>query len=76
MTNEIIISQWKEPVYLEEYDMFKNRKFLKFLDSILFMFFPEIHLHNCGILFRNKIKLLNVKTNKTRIITEDLRGGK
>jgi len=73
MANEIIISQWEEPVYLEEYDIFKDKKVLRFLDSILFILFPEIHLHNCGIIFRNKIKLLNTKTNKTRIITEDFR---
>jgi hypothetical protein len=40
--SEIMISQWKEPFYLEEYDLFKGRRILEFLDSIVFFFFPEI----------------------------------
>lgn len=76
MANEVIISKWKEKIYIEEFDIFKNSDFLKILDHLCFIVFPEIHLYNCGFRFRNKIKLLNTKTGQTRILTEDLRGEK
>jgi len=70
--SEIMIEKWEELFYVRERDMYKDKKFLEFLDSILFMFLPIIHLSNCGYVYRTKIKLLDTKTNKTRIITEKL----
>ena len=71
--SEVIISQWKEPVYIEEVDILKGKKGLGTLSAIVFCFFPEIHFSNHGIYNRNVVKILDTKTGKTRIIKEEIK---
>lgn len=70
--SEVIISQWKEPVYIEKADILKDRPVLNMLSVILFCFFPEVHMANNGFYDRTVIKILNTKTGKTRIIKEEV----
>lgn len=78
MSNEVIIEQWKEPIYSEKYDRFKNKNVSKFEKFILAAFFPDLYFYDSGFIHRKCIKLLNTSTGKTRIIKEKFKfmGGK